>query len=123
MRLCFPKFEQLMVYVTLSLYYHVYIKCYITLSGAPNNIRIVHTVVWVCIGSLWSALHPASWYYNMFVKESLMRSWKVKPKIVVATESAIGEAISTRTLDKVEKQISKKSAQIKKNIFKVILDI
>ncbi|KAK2190019.1 hypothetical protein NP493_89g05035 [Ridgeia piscesae] len=58
----------------------------------------------------------------MFVKESLMRSWKVKPKIVVATESAIGEAISTRTLDKVEKQISKKSAQIKKNIFKMLCE-
>ncbi|KAK2186239.1 hypothetical protein NP493_209g01006 [Ridgeia piscesae] len=73
---------------------------------------------------LWSALHPASWYYNMFVKESMMRSWKVKPKIVVATESAIGGAISKskRTLDKVVRKISKKSKQIKKNIFKMLCE-
>ena len=109
----------------LSRYYHVYVKSRIMLSGAPDDTRIVHTVVWVCIDSLWSALHPASWYYNMFVKESMMRSWKVKPKIVVATESAIGGAISKskRTLDKVVRKISKKSKQIKKNIFKVIVDI
>ena len=92
-------------------------------SGAPDDTRILHTAIWVCIDSLWSALHPASWYYNMFVKESLMRDWKVKPKIVEATESAVGGPISTRSLSKVVEKISKKSAQIKKNIFKVILDI
>jgi len=93
------------------------------LSGAPDDTRIVPIVVWVCIDSLWSALHPASWYYNMFVKESLTRTYEVKPKLVEATEIAIGEPVSKRSPDELENQISKKSTQIKKNIFKVMLDI
>ena len=92
------------------------ILCY----PGPDDTRIVHTVVWLYIDSLWSALHPSSWYYNMFVKESLTRTWKVKPKIVEATESVIG---SKRSPDDLEKAFSKKSTQIKKNIFKVILDV
>jgi len=95
------------------------ILCY----PAPDDTRIVPIVVWVCIDSLWSALHPASWYYNMFVKESMMRTYEVKPKLVEATEIAIGEPVSKRSPDELEKQISKKSTQIKKNIFKVMLDI
>ena len=84
-----------------------------------------NTGVCLCIDRLWSAVHPASWYYNMFVKESLKRSWKVKPDYIVAAEAALGVGIATQrqTLSTaLRKRVSDKAAEINTNYLKVIIN-
>ena len=60
----------------------------------------------------------------MFVKESLKRSWKVKPDYIVAAEVALGVGIATKrqTLSAaLRKRVSGKAAEINKNYLKVII--
>ena len=99
--------------------------CSIIYSVFGATYDTVHTIIWLCIDRLWSAVHPANWYYNMFVKESLRRSWKVKSSVAVAAKAALGFEIPKRSRmsAKLKKRVSSKAAQINKNFFKVIQNI
>ena len=78
--------------------------------------------------TLWSIVHPASWFYNMFAKESIKRVrkrqiLKSKYPYARAAEAVLGSRIWRVRFQKTSDLMTlftKKSAEINEIFFKVI---
>ena len=78
--------------------------------------------------TLWSVVHPASWFYNMYAKELIKRVRKrrqlrLKYTYARAAGIVLGRRIWQRRFRKTSalmKRFTKKSAEINKIFFKVI---
>ena len=101
----------------------------------PNLLLLcIYNVFRFCVGRLklskWSAVHPASWYYNMYAKESIKRTReaandKLKSKYILAVETVLGGTISSlqKSMSQLITRITEKAVEINEKFFKVILNI